>query len=66
MAQYNLTLQFYGPCGKESLSFKTKSAGVDEEDVKDILNSFVENPDVRTLLSRGLTFVVETVVKKHR
>ncbi|MGO9313777.1 MAG: hypothetical protein ACLQBD_17760 [Syntrophobacteraceae bacterium] len=63
MAEYDLTLQFYGGLGLDSLTIKTKSADVDEEDVKDILNSFVENPDVQPLLGNGFSFVVAKVNK---
>jgi hypothetical protein len=63
VAKYDLTLQFYGPGGVHSLAIETESADVDEEDVKDILNSFVKNEDVQTLLRSGFSFFVAEVVK---
>ncbi len=66
MAKYELALRFTKEAHETPVTIETK-ADVDEEDVKDILTRFVENPDAQIYLrnSLGLDFVIEKVIKKH-
>ena len=66
MAKYEVTLRFTKEAHETPVTIKTKT-DVDEEDVKDILTQFVENPDAQTYLrnSFGLNFVIEKVTKRH-
>lgn len=67
MAKYDLIVQGFGMAREadpEPITIETKSANVAEEDVKDILNSFVKHQNVKARFRLG-DFVVEKVIKKH-